>query len=82
MDEYLSLSERSISRQGIFCDGYISKNELEVRHRSTDMMWSDVLNKPKQGTHLRFFRGALMNVSEKFYDNEERNNMHPVLFIQ
>ena len=46
------------------------------------MMWSDVLNKPKQGTHLRFFRGALMNVSEKFYDNEERNNMHPVLFIQ
>ena len=45
-------------------------------------MWSDVLKKPKQGTHFRVFHGAFINVSEHYDDNEERKNMCSVLFPQ
>ena len=59
----------------------IDNNELEVKHRWTDVMWSDVLNKPKQGTPFRAFHGALMNVSEN-YDDDEGKNTHNTLLPQ
>ena len=60
----------------------IDKNKLEVKHRSTDIMRSHILKKPKQGTHFRVFHGALMDISEHYYDHEERNNMYTKLFPQ
>ena len=38
-----------------------------------------MLNKPKQSTPFRVFHGALMNLSEHYDDNDERNNTHPTL---
>ena len=40
-----------------------NKNELEIKHRLTDVIWYDVVNKMIQGTPYRIFHGALMNVS-------------------
>ena len=45
-------------------------NELEVKHRLNDVMWSDVLNKPKQVTHFRLLPGVWMDVSENYDENE------------
>ena len=41
----------------------VDNNELEVKHRSNEVMQSDVLNHLKQGTTFRLFSGAFMNVS-------------------
>ena len=60
----------------------IDNNKLELKHSFTDVMWSDFLNKPKQGTHFRVFHGALMNFLETYDYNEERNNTHPALLPQ
>ena len=38
----------------------INNNDLEVKHISTDVMWSDVWNKPKQGTPFTVFRSACL----------------------
>ncbi len=42
-------------------------------------MWSDVLNKPKQGQAFRKDRAMLMNVSVDYSDDEERRRTHPKL---
>ena len=53
----------------------IDKNKLEVKHRSTDIMRSHDLKKPKQGTHFRVFHGALMDISEHYYAPHDHNNV-------
>ena len=57
----------------------IDINKLEVKHISTDIMWYDVLNKSKKVTPFRVFRGAFMNVSEHYDDDEECKNTHTML---
>ena len=41
----------------------IDNKKLDLKHISTDVMWSGILNKLKQVTTFRVFRGALVNVS-------------------
>ena len=41
----------------------IDKNELEVKHLSNEVVYSDVLNQPKQGTTFRVFCGEFISVS-------------------
>ena len=43
----------------------IEKGDIEVEHCPTEMMWSYILNKPKQGKYFHIFRGELMNVPEE-----------------
>jgi hypothetical protein len=57
----------------------IDRGDLEIEHMGTDKMWSDILNKPKQGKVFREFRGHLMNVAEDYDDDVERRNTHPLL---
>ncbi len=57
----------------------IEQGDMEVQHESTHKMWSDVLNKPKQGKAFREFRGHLMNVPEDYDDEAEHLNTHPSL---
>ena len=57
----------------------VDNGELEVKHEPTDMMWSDVLTKPKQGKPFRVFRSKLMDVPEEYDDEEERKRTHYML---
>ena len=64
MDECLAPRERIILRQGVFLvKDKIDNKKLDLKHISTDVMWSGILNKLKQVTTFRVFRGALVNVS-------------------
>ena len=45
-------------------------------------MWSDVLNKPKQGSPFCEDRSMLMNVHVKYNDEEERKITHKDLLPQ
>eukprot|EP00970_Alexandrium_tamarense_P015266 scaffold4923_cov115-Alexandrium_tamarense.AAC.1 len=57
----------------------VDNGELEVKHEPTDMMWSGVLTKPKQGKPFRVFRSKLMDVPEEYDDEEERKRTHYML---
>ncbi len=50
-----------------------------MQYCPTKEMWSDVLNKPKNGTLFRKDRAKLMNVPVGYDDNVERMNTHPDL---
>ena len=60
----------------------IDNNELEVKHISNEVMQSDVLNQPKQGTTFRVFRGAFINVSENYDDDEQHKNRNTLLLTK
>ena len=57
----------------------IAHGDLEIAHMGTDKMWSDILNKPKQGKAFRVFRSHVMNCSEDYDDDVERIKTHPLL---
>ena len=50
----LSSSKRTkhIKARYFFIKDKIEEGEVEIRYCPTEKMWSDVLNKPKQGVHL------------------------------
>ena len=52
---------------------------MSIEHQPTDMMWLDVLTKPKQGKGFRMDRSMLMNVPEIYNDEEEKKKTHPKL---
>eukprot|EP00804_Cyclotella_cryptica_P008907 CCRYP_012017-RA/>CCRYP_012017-RA protein AED:0.23 eAED:0.23 QI:0/0/0/0.75/0.33/0.25/4/0/1155 len=52
----------------------IEQGELDVQHMPTEIMWSDILTKPKQGKAFREMRGMLMNVPEEYDDVVERRH--------
>ena len=50
-----------------------------MQYCPTKEMWSDVLNKPKNGTPFRKDPAKLMNVPLGYGDNVEQLNTHPDL---
>jgi hypothetical protein len=60
----------------------IADGNLEVIYCPTEMMWADVLTKPKQGKPFRLNRSHLMNIPFNYDDNVERTNTHPLLLPQ
>ena len=54
-----------------FVKDKIEEGELEIRYCPTEKMWSDVLNKPKQGSPFRKDRAMLMGIPEEYDDHVE-----------
>ena len=50
-----------------------------MEFRGTGVMWSEILNRPKQGKSFSDFREMLMNVPEDYDDEVERRATHPSL---
>ena len=63
---------KHIKSRFFFIKDKVDKGEVEIQHCPTEMMWADVLNKPKQGKSFREFRGELMNVPLDYDDGLER----------
>ena len=55
------------------------RSEIEIQHQGTDIMWSDVLTKPKQGSPFRRMRAKLMNCPVEDDDLAEAKLTHPAL---
>ena len=49
---------------------------MDLKHCPTEVMWSDVLNKPKQGMSFRKDRAVLMNVPVEYDDDLELSRTH------
>ena len=77
----LSSSKRTkhIHARYFFIKDKIESGEVEVEYCPTEMMWADVLNKPKQGKGFRLDRSHLMNVPVDYDDEVERKATHPDL---
>ena len=50
-----------------------------MEYYPTEIMWSDVSNKPNQGGSYRLDRSHLMNVPIEYDDDVECRNTHPAL---
>ena len=74
----LSSSSRTkhIKAKYYFVKDKIDEGEVDLRHCPTEIMWSDVLNKPKQGAGFRKDRAVLMNVGIDYDDNLELSRTH------
>jgi hypothetical protein len=57
----------------------IAYGDLEVLHCPTEIMWANVLTKPKQGGPFRLDRSHLMNVPINYDDNTEHLKTNPLL---
>ena len=44
---------------------------MEVEHCPTEILWADILTKPKQGKNFRIFRAELLNCSENYEEADE-----------
>ena len=77
----MSSSKRTkhIKARYFFVKDKIEDGDLEVQYCPTEQMWTDVLNKPEQGTPFRKDRAALMNVPVDYNDDAERRRTHPKL---
>ena len=74
----LSSSSRTkhIKARYYFIKDKIDEGEVEMQYCPTEKMWSDVLNKPKQGSPFCEDRSMLMNVPVKYDVEEERKITH------
>ncbi len=70
---------KHIKARYYFIKDKIKEGEVDMQYCPTEEMWSDVLNKPKNGTPFRKDRAKLMNVPVGYNDNVERMNTHPDL---
>ena len=70
---------KHIEHQFYLVKDKIDRGDLELQHMGTDKMWSDILNKPKQGKVFHEFGGHLMNVAKDYDDDVEHRNTHPLL---
>ena len=50
----------------------MSQGDIEVHHKGTDEMWTDVNTKPVQGTKFRVMCAEVMGVSVDYDDKKER----------
>ena len=55
---------------------------MEIKWTPTELMWCDILTKPKQGQVFREFRGFLMNGPIDYLDAVEPLLTHPQLLPQ
>jgi hypothetical protein len=65
---------KHIKSRYFFVKDRIEQGDLEIQHMPTEKMWSDILTKPKQGKAFREMRGMLMNVTEDYDDEKERQD--------
>ena len=72
-------STKHIRAKYFFIKDVIHRGDLEVQHCPTEMMWADILNKPKQGAAFRLDRSHLQNVPVAYDDEVERKSTHPSL---
>lgn len=77
----VSSSKRTkhIKSRFFFITDKIASGDLDVQYLPTEKMWSDVLNKPKQGKGFRLDRSLLMNCPIEYDDAVERRRTHPKL---
>ena len=77
----LSSSKRTkhIDARYFFIKDVLDRGLASIEYCPTEMMWSDVLNKPKQGSPFRKDRSLLMNVPIDYCDIKERAQTHPAL---
>ncbi len=57
----------------------IADGDLEVLYCPTEIMWANVLTKPKQGGPFCLDRSHLMNVPINYDDDAKRLNTHRLL---
>ena len=62
---------KHIKARYFFIKDKIEEGKVEIRYCPTKKMWSDVLNKHKQGAPFRKDRAMLMGVPEEYNDNVE-----------
>ena len=74
-----STQTEHIKARYFFIKDKIEEGEVEIRYCPTEKMWSDVLNKPKQGGPFRKDRAILMCIPEEYDDNVEYRRTHPEL---
>ena len=74
----LSSSKRTkhIKARYFFIKDKIESGEVSVEYCPTEMMWADVLNKPKSGRPFRLDRSYLMNVPVDFDNTAELLRTH------
>ena len=60
-----------IKARYFFIKDKVDKNKVEIQYCPTEIMWADILNKPKQGKSFREFRSELMNVPLDCDDDAE-----------
>jgi hypothetical protein len=73
---------KHIKAKYFFIKDKVDTGEVELQYCPTQQMWSDVLNKPKQGNPYRVDRSHLMNVPVDYDDEQERKRTHPALLPQ
>ena len=56
------MTDRSTSTSGIFIKDILSREEIVVTHRGTELMTSDYLSKPLQGGLFRRLRDTIMGL--------------------
>ena len=70
---------KHIKARYFFIKDKIAEGEVEIQYCPTEKMWSDVLNKPKQGGPFRKDRAMLMGVPVEYDDNVEYHRTHQEL---
>jgi hypothetical protein len=65
-------------RYYFICDK-IADDDLKVMYCPTEIMWADVLTKPKQGAPFCLDRSHLMSILINYDDNDECSKTHPLL---
>ena len=68
---------KHIKARYVFIKDKIVEVEVRIRYCPTKEMWSNVLNKPKQGAPFRKDQAIVMDVPEKYDDNVEYCRTHP-----
>jgi hypothetical protein len=60
---------KHIKARYFFIKDKIEEGKVEIQYCPIEKMWSDVLNKPKQGALFRKDRAVLMGIPEEYNDN-------------
>ncbi len=68
-----------ITARYYFIKDKIKDEEVGVQYCLTKEMWSDILNKPKNGIPFQKYRSKLMNVPVEYEYNVKTRNTHPNL---
>jgi hypothetical protein len=79
---YATTSSLQIKSRYFFIRDKIANGNLEDIYCSTEMMWANVLTKPKQGGPLRLNCSHVMNIPINYDDNIKRTKTHPLLLPQ
>ena len=67
---------KHIKARYFFIKDKIASGKVSVEYSPTEMMWADVLNKPKSGRPFRLDRSYLMNVPVAYDDTAELLQTH------